>query len=1184
MTTTNLLQTIAQALNAFATSSNLRATAIDLFATLGYRSAKTLELTPNTVQGLQDTFGIELATGRAMTAAWQSVDVLFQITDEEMRSAGSQQMLPFDSSAQVDNARIESYLFVAIRLRGEHYTRTELATITREINRHFPMPLLVLFQHGPRLTIAIINRRIHKRDAAKDVLEKVTLIKDIHAAAPHRAHLDILHDLALPALADAHPVGSFVDLQRAWAYVLSSSELNKRFYREIADWYFWATQHVTFPDDGEPDAAKRNDIGIIRLITRLIFVWFLKEKGLVPADLFNEQKLHTLLADLSPETGSYYRAILQNLFFATLNQEMGKRAFRTTRSGGRDQHRLVTNLYRYQTAFTAGGADQMLALMRNIPFLNGGLFECLDHEDEQNRVVRIDGFSDEAKNPLHVPNRLFFGAEQTVDLHRFYGTSGRPQRVRGLIHILNRYKFTVTENTPIEEEIALDPELLGQVFENLLAAYNPETGATARKQTGSFYTPREIVNYMVDEALLAYLGQHLRQAAALIPGFDAEAHASLDDRLRHLLTYTDEPPRFGPDETGWLIVGIDSMKILDPACGSGAFPIGVLQKLVFLLGKLDPGNQRWKQRQIENVAEDMRKAGSIQDAQVRENALELLEQKREDIERAFAYDALDYARKLYLIQNCIYGVDIQPIAVQIAKLRCFIALIVDQQTDDSLENRGILALPNLETKFVAANTLLGAGVSQGMLRSQAVLRLEQELATVRQRHFDAKTPATKRKRREEDKRIRQQIGVELKRDGMPGATADLLAQWDPYDQNATASFFNPMWMFSLEVGFDIVLGNPPYVLLQNAHLPSGTVEQLLNTYRVAQYKVDTYHLFIEWGLECLSSDGVMAYITPNTFLKNKFTNKLRETIIRKTVIRSIVLFYVKVFSDPSVDNLIFICSRVQNTGRPEAHQIQVHDIKSDDFLSEIKNARLYQQNNIKAPDYIFELDVTGATADIISKIEANTVKFGEIGRAYFGIQTYNRKMFVSKSKKTSYYKPVIDGANVLRYTLLPASDYVDYRPGSIKSGGDLKVYSRERIVVRQIGKYPEGCLCPRDILTLNTIYNLYLTTDAINIRFVLGILNSGLIRFYWLSRFYDNKATFPKIKKKPLESLPFKQANREQQQPIITLVDRILATKRANPHADVSALEAEIDAHVYQLYGLTPEEIAVVEGSSAGES
>ena len=171
-----------------------------------------------------------------------------------------------------------------------------------------------------------------------------------------------------------------------------------------------------------------------------------------------------------------------------------------------------------------------------------------------------------------------------------------------------------------------------------------------------------------------------------------------------------------------IIEVIDSLKILDPACGSGAFPMGVLHSLVHVLSKLDPGNARWKGRQLAKAAE-------IPDATVRESVLA-------DIEQAFVANKLDYGRKLYLIENCIYGVDIQPIAVQIAKLRFFISLVVDQKTNETAPNRGIRPLPNLETKIVAANTLIGiVRPGQQMLRNREIETMEAELQARPRRTF-----------------------------------------------------------------------------------------------------------------------------------------------------------------------------------------------------------------------------------------------------------------------------------------------------------------------------------------------------------------------------------------------------------------------------------------------------------------
>ncbi|MDQ7780996.1 MAG: hypothetical protein RDV41_14975, partial [Planctomycetota bacterium] len=531
-------------------------------------------------------------------------------------------------------------------------------------------------------------------------------------------HFRTLCEHNLPSLAFPDDGGRDADgWLKAWRAAFDVERVTRRFYQEIANWYFWALKHVRFPKDAPKEADGHDHVSVIRLITRLIFCWFVKQKGLIPDALFDEVTLARILDGFAPDKNSsqdsvFYRAILQNLFFATLNTEMDKRDW-----AREEQNFMAHSLYRHKESFRK--PSEALGLFKNIPFLNGGLFECLDKdlgEKASPRYVRIDGFSRRPDSQPTVPDFLFFGAEREVDLSVDYGAGKYKQAtVRGLIHTLNRYNFTVMENTPLDQEVALDPELSGKVFENLLAAYNPETCTTARKATGSFYTPREIVDYMVDEALIAYLQGQLSTG-----GKDDE---TLEDKLRHLCAYTDETHQFTPKTVARLIEAIDDLKALDPAVGSGAFPMGILHKLVFILGKLDPGNERWKARQI----------AKLDDAVMREEA-----------ERIFRDNYDDYGRKLFLIENCIYGVDIQPIAVQIAKMRFFISLIVDQKVDPAKPNLGVRALPNLETKFVAANTLIRIEKpKQKLIRNPAIDAKEAELRRVREKHFNAKTPSTK---------------------------------------------------------------------------------------------------------------------------------------------------------------------------------------------------------------------------------------------------------------------------------------------------------------------------------------------------------------------------------------------------------------------------------------------------------
>ncbi|KJR42594.1 type IIS restriction endonuclease [Candidatus Magnetoovum chiemensis] len=278
----------------------------------------------------------------------------------------------------------------------------------------------------------------------------------------------------------------------------SVEKVTKEFYQDIANWYFWALKNCRFPENAEAEVNGRN-IAVIRLITRMIFIWFMREKDLTPKELFQKETVSDILTDIPDDESTYYKAILQNLFFATLSTPKHKRQFRSPIVGPKGYNPDFGNQYvfRYQELFK--NAQDIERYFSEIPFLNGGLFECLD--DEPNRIYidgYIDGFSRTKKNQPEVPNYLFFSDEQNVDLSSDYGTKTKTYKVRGLLNILSSFNFTIDENSADDYDIALDPELLGRVFENLLASYNPETSSTARKATGSYYTPREIVDYMVE--------------------------------------------------------------------------------------------------------------------------------------------------------------------------------------------------------------------------------------------------------------------------------------------------------------------------------------------------------------------------------------------------------------------------------------------------------------------------------------------------------------------------------------------------------------------------------------------------------------------------------------------------------------------------------------------------------------
>ena len=860
---------------------------LQLFKILGYPTERQSRLKTPTFEEFFSSFleensnipDLEKFKKRALTDDWKTIELLFQLTESEMSHQGT----PFDTSP-VDDTIIEAYLFFLIELKDPEYTRTKLSSITRQLNRVFPMPVMILFKYGEQLTFSVIKRRLHKKDENRDVLEKVTLIQDIKFKTPHRAHIEILFDLSFEELKKKYRITNFVTLHNAWQKTLDCSELNKKFYKELSYWYFWATQNVEFPKDVEKDEAIRNATAIIRLLTRLIFIWFIKEKGVIPQALFDEQQLKQILTFEDKNQSNFYKTVLQNLFFATLNTEKENRKFRDKRVyHGKNIDFGNQYVYRYEKFVK--DVEGWKKLFADIPFINGGLFENLDNKEKN---LMIDGFSEEARNNLSVPDFLFFSQEREVDLNEIFGTQNIRYQVKGIIPLLEHYKFTIAENTPIEEEIALDPELLGKVFENLLASYNPETQTTARKQTGSFYTPREIVDYMTDESLKASLSTLV--SSKLKQTTEEDIKTGLDI----LLAYSEKEHAFTEEEVSKVIEAVSELKIIDPACGSGAFPMGVLHKLVYILNKVDSENKVWRELQKQKAIKDTEAAYNMGNPEERH-------QRLQEIEAAFDRNTSDYGRKLFLIENSIYGVDIQPIAVQISKLRFFISLIVEQTMDPTQNNSGILPLPNLETKFVAADTLIGVekpaqgtltDASQGFLfeHSDEIQKLENTIQEIRHKHFNAKTPKTKKKYREADERTRLQMAETLKKNNWPSETAEMLANWDPYDQNRFAPFFDMAWMFGIKEGFDVVIGNPPYVQIQKF---SG--QQIQKDWEHQNYKTyaktgDVYSLFYEQGNRLLKTNGVLTFITSNKWMRANYGKETRKFFLNDVGIQQLIDF------------------------------------------------------------------------------------------------------------------------------------------------------------------------------------------------------------------------------------------------------------------------------------------------------
>ncbi len=916
---------------------------------------------------------------------------------------------------------------------------------------------------------------------------------------------------------------SFDKLKEAF----SVEKLTKEFYNRLFAWYQWALSeemNVTYPNDTDRSEDDREiNEHIIRLITRLMFVWFLKQKHLVPDNLFDPAKLKTILKKFSPTTGdNYYRAILQNLFFATLNSEIAERAFAVDagKISVNKEHFGIKTLYRYGAEFS-GSENDVLSLFSKIPFLNGGLFECLDKDK-----VYFDGFSRNPKKQALVPNRLFFDEQD------------------GLIPLLQQYNFTVDENAPGDEDVALDPELLGKVFENLLGAYNPETKIAARKVTGSFYTPREIVNYMVDESLIAHLtGKCGEENADVIRKLFADGECPTDKALCEKID-----------------TALVTAKILDPACGSGAFPMGVLLRMVELLRIL----------------------------------------------RSLPADQSVYELKLELIENCIYGGDIQCIAVQISKLRFFISLVCEQKpTTNAKDNYGIHTLPNLETKFVAADSLIGLPKSGTELPMQNVEAMKKELWAVRHRHFLARSYQEKKDLRKEDKALREKLAKELEHGGgFDTASAKLMADWDPYDQNTSATFSDPEWMFNVKAGFDITIGNPPYVRAdEQSDSHQAQRKAILNSkqYDTLWQNWDLYVPFIERGYKLLRAGGVSTMIVSDAFCHSKYAQKAQNWLLQNArILRLDFCAELRIF-DAAVHNVITFLQKTDGSKWKPDRRLHKGTFGNVMMLpSDIQDVLTHRAFFPEDNNFVTFSAKTLCLDEIFYIAEGMHVNSDE---KLNGV-AFKMEDVVAAEKDKTHPKPFVEGKHLQKW--VPISNrWLEWgtkrAPQMFRRKTFPEIYAAnvKILVQRSPGPDPKCCydenklhyaesvigFCPWNELhgvrnnSLKKVARyqgeqplrpelakreyLEATSKRFSVKYLLGVMNSSSAREFLRA----NRRSNIHLYANDWKNLPIPDVTFEQQKPIIELVNQILASKLANPSAVITLIERQIDVLVAMLFG-----------------
>ena len=423
--------------------------------------------------------------------------------------------------------------------------------------------------------------------------------------------------------------------------------------------------------------------------------------------------------------------------------------------------------------------------------------------------------------------------------------------------------------------------------------------------------------------------------------------------------------------------------------------------------------------------------------------------------------------------------------------------------------------------------------------------------------------------------LRQELGKLLAESLMAPKKAQHVAEWDPFDPQSSADFFDPHWMFgsSLANGFDVIIGNPPY--------KTGLTDQEKETwgrlYPEGKKKIfDIYNFFMVRGLQLCKKRAVFSFIVPPTWLNNKNSSALRKLLISNGLTK---LNYIadQVFQSAVVDSVVFF---VTPGNSPRAIQcFTTHNYSTEGFST--------LSNSIVTADLDEQAFLPSSAAQIEPLADRifgdGHPKLGGITKIVFGIQT--RKSadgpnYLHEKKVNTNCKQAINGKDMGRFFVVPSSLFVEYGPWLWNPRDEAIFKAPEKILIRQVGRFPICAMDERQLYSLNTIFNAVVTSSDFTTRYVLGVLNSKLVRYLWGRLFPEVKDVFPRVKKGQLVDIPICRPSKSQAHQMEAVIDRIHTAKKADHRADTSALEREIDQQVYALYGLTPEEIAIVEGTA----
>ena len=721
------------------------------------------------------------------------------------------------------------------------------------------------------------------------------------------------------------------------------------------------------------------------------------------------------------------------------------------------------------------------------PYLNGGLFE-----------ERLDDLV--SKKNLRFPSNYF------DDFYAF----------------LDSYNFTTDESTSQYQQVAIDPEMLGRIFENLLAEMSDDSGEQARKAKGAFYTPREIVDDMCRETLKQYLESSLppdvnleQRLAQLIDGSDREFQDQDHNWRRDWKPYKDK-----------LIIALNDCRILDPACGSGAFPMGMLQLLLKVYDRLDP-----------------------------------------------ALGKNSYKMKLQIISNNLFGVDIEPMAVEISRLRAWLSLVVDLEPNA----KDVKPLPNLDFRFLCADSLTPLD-SSGALMFGEDPEMGDKLEAIRKQYFNTENLAKKKKYRTAYEGL---ISGAVSLFGESKRTTQLKS-YHPFDASATASFFDSMQMFGCP-NFHIVIGNPPYVDSQvMIKSMSGYREALAPHYRSATGKWDLYVLFLEKSMELLNPKGVMSLIIKNTLIDSSYAKGIRAILMENSIDCLQDYSEVNVFKSASVYPLIIQATKASKK-KPVNIEI-FHEgleecdkrvISVEDFYGAKSWGSFFAKQSSLEVFSNFKNSVPLSSLKFVSDVASS----GFTNEAYElknYITEFNSELHTGKNSKKFMTTGLIDpyislwGAKKCRYL---KNDFLE----PVVLNGDISTInprrlaaaSQTKIVVGGMSKSIEAFLdlCGEYFPGVATFY-ISIDEDKYlpELKYLTGILNSKLISFWFSETFRGLRMAggYLRISHNELGQIPVVVAPGDMFNDVVAIVDELIST-------DISTIKRQdltlkLDQLVFSIY------------------